>query len=75
VALDIPEYDMSHLSAPLSFDKIKSAIALMPKDKSPDPDGFNGHFFCLLLVNHTTFASGLSHNFHILNLANVALLP
>jgi len=37
--------NLGHLSDPITREEIDKAVAQMPQDKSPGPDGFNGLFF------------------------------
>jgi hypothetical protein len=36
--------DLLSLEAPFTHEEIERVIEHMPNDKSPEPDGFNGHF-------------------------------
>jgi hypothetical protein len=41
-ALHMPQLDLSELDAPFSADEVRQAIADLPADRAPGPDGFSG---------------------------------
>ena len=75
--------DLDDLALPFSEEEIKIAIEDMPKDKAPGPDGFTTAFFssCWDIIHHDlmrvidTFSELSVNNFHIINSANIVLLP
>ena len=82
-ALNTGSMDLDDLALPFSEDEIKIAIEDMPKDKAPGPDGFTTAFFssCWDIIHHDlmqvidTFSELSVNNFHIINSANIVLLP
>ena len=76
-------HDLEDLALPFSIDEIKTAIESMPADKAPGPDGYTMAFFtsCWDIINPDlmrvmdAFSELSVNNFHVLNSANVALLP
>jgi hypothetical protein len=81
--LNLTSPNLQGLGEPITEDEVKVAIAQMPGDKAPGPDGFTGSFFkrCwetikgdVMAVVHL-FGNLHVENFHWLNSANIALLP
>jgi hypothetical protein len=81
--LNLTSPNLQGLGEPITEDEVKVAIAQMPGDKAPGPDGFTGSFFkrCwetikgdVMAVVHL-FGNLHAENFHWLNSANIALLP
>jgi hypothetical protein len=74
---------LDSLGQPFTEEEVKEAIAQMPVDKAPGPDGFTGAFFkrCWetiradLMRGIHLFESLHSENFHWLNSSNIVLLP
>jgi hypothetical protein len=44
-ALGIPQLDLSELDVPFTADEMWQAIADLPADRAPGPDGFSKGFF------------------------------
>jgi hypothetical protein len=44
-ALGIPQLDLSELDVPFTADEVRQAIADLPADRAPGPDGFSRGFF------------------------------
>jgi hypothetical protein len=81
-ALHIPRHDLSHLDADLSESEIDAAIAQLPAEKAPGPDGYIGAFFkqCWSIVKQNVVAAIREifnlrgECWNLLNSANVALI-
>jgi hypothetical protein len=81
-ALHIPRHDLSHLDADLSESQIDAAIAQLPAEKAPGPDGYIGAFFkqCWSIVKQNVVAAIREifnlrgECWNLLNSANVALI-
>ena len=75
--------DLEDLALPFSAEEVKLAVEDMPKDKAPGPDGFTTAFFSScwetiqpdLMRVIDAFSELSVNNFHIINSANIALLP
>jgi hypothetical protein len=71
------------LEADISGEEVKRAILEMPKENAPGPDGFIGAFYssCWTTVQSDVvqamrqLAQFRGENFHLLNTANIVLLP
>jgi hypothetical protein len=82
-ALNPNTHPLDDLGPPFSEDEIKEALDDMPADKSPGPDGFSIAFFRSywdiikedLMSAIKAFSELSTSNFHIINTANVVLLP
>jgi hypothetical protein len=81
--LDPPNHSLEDLGLPFSEDEVKAALEDMPADKAPGPDGFSIAFFqsCWDVVKNdlmaviNAFSELSASSFHIVNTANVVLLP
>jgi hypothetical protein len=82
-ALNPTIHQLEDLGLPFSEEEIKEAIDDMPADKAPGPDGFSIAFFrsCWdiikddLMLTINAFSELSASNFHIINTANIVLLP
>ncbi|XP_071680438.1 uncharacterized protein [Lolium perenne] len=82
-ALNPTAHQLEDLGLPFSEEEIKEAIDDMPADKAPGPDGFSIAFFCScwdiikddLMLTINAFSELSASNFHIINTANIVLLP
>jgi hypothetical protein len=76
-------HSLEDLGLPFSISEIKEAIDDMPADKAPGPDGFSISFFrsCWDIIKDdliraiNAFSELSASNFHIINTANIVLLP
>jgi hypothetical protein len=76
-------HSLEDLGLPFSVFEIKEAIDDMPADKAPGPDGFSVSFFrsCWDIIKDdliraiNAFSELSASNFHIINTANIVLLP
>ncbi|KAK1692230.1 hypothetical protein QYE76_008927 [Lolium multiflorum] len=81
--LDPSVEDLVALGLPFSEVEIHQTILSLPPDKAPGPDGFTFEFFraCWPIVKHDlmkvidAFSELSINNLHIINGANIALLP
>ena len=75
--------NLEDLALPFSIDEIEHAIEEMSHDKAPGPDGFTSAFFssCWNIIKDDlmqlmdAFSELSVNNFHVINSANIALLP
>jgi hypothetical protein len=82
-ALNPTVHLLDNLGLPFTEAEILEAIEDMPTDKAPGPDGFSMAFFryCWEIVKGdlmqtiNAFLELSATNFHILNTANIVLLP
>ena len=57
---NLKQEEIENLNRPITSKEIKLVIKNLPKNKSPEPDGFPGEFYCTSLV--------FDDHFHTLNL-------
>jgi hypothetical protein len=82
-ALNPTAHLLENLGLPFTEAEIKEAVEDMPTDKAPGPDGFSIAFFrsCWDIIKEdlmktiNAFSELSATNFHILNTANIVLLP
>ena len=78
-----PAADLSELDSPFSEKEVRDAIADLPSDKAPGPDGFMGRFYktCWNIIKEDLLAAliflhqGNAHKLGLLNSAYLILLP
>jgi hypothetical protein len=81
--LDYPRFNLADLEANITKEEVTKAVANMPKENAPGPDGFIGAFYskCWEILKSELFQAvcQLSHlrgsTFNLLNIANIVLLP
>jgi hypothetical protein len=76
-ALQLPQLDLSELDAPFSADEVRQAIADIPADRAPGPDGFSGGFFkAAVNIILPDLLSALNRNgLARINAAHLVLIP
>lgn len=82
-SIGFPRRDLQHLDAPFTEQELKAAVNEVHGEKAPGPDGFTGAFFkrCWLIIKDDLLAavncvhSLRGQNWHLLNTANIVLLP
>jgi hypothetical protein len=80
--LDYPSFNLEDLDLPISEEEIKGAVASMPKENAPGPDGFIGAFYskCWETLKGDVVAAVLQlsqlrgDTFNLFNTANIVLL-
>lgn len=81
--LHFPAVDLTGIDNPFSDKEIQNAIAALPKDKAPGPDGFTGLFFksCWHIIKGdvvaavNAFHAGRCNDLNLLNTAAIVLVP
>jgi hypothetical protein len=82
-ALEIPQLDLSELDVPFTADEVRQAIADLPADRAPGPDGFSGGFFkaaAHIILPDLLLAFGQLHAMNRnglarVNAAHIVLIP
>ena len=81
--LDYGSHNMEGLDGPFSEQEVRNALALMPRDKAPGPDGFTFIFYrtCWSIIKadimavFQSFHSLRTTNLPLLNTASITLIP
>jgi hypothetical protein len=81
--LDYPTFNLAEMDDEISQEEIKKAIAGMPEENAPSPDGFIGAFYnkCWDIIKGEITATVLQLSqlrggtFNLLNTAHIVLLP
>jgi hypothetical protein len=81
--LSYHRFNLEDLDLPISEEEIKGVVASMPKENAPGPDGFIRAFYskCWEIVKGEVITAVMQFSqlkgdtFHLLNTANIVLLP